>query len=66
MKRETFHGVSVRTDDAIDQRLDRLALAASAPGKRTTRGAAARLALLAGLDALEGGHVEAIASGVTS
>lgn len=50
---EGFHGVSVRTDDGDDLRLDRLALALSTPSKRATKAAAARTAMLAGLDALE-------------
>ena len=49
-----FRGVSVRTDDALELRLDRLALALStATGPRASRAYAARCALLAGLDALE-------------
>ncbi|MBK8941266.1 MAG: hypothetical protein IPM79_27575 [Polyangiaceae bacterium] len=49
-----FRGVSVRTDDALELRLDRLALALStATGPRASRAYAARCALLAGLAALE-------------
>jgi predicted transcriptional regulator len=46
--------VALRTDPALELRLDRLAVGLSRPGEeRTTRGRAALAALLAGLDALE-------------
>jgi predicted transcriptional regulator len=48
-----FRGVSIRTDDALELRLDRLALALSRPGERASRAFAARAALVAGLLALE-------------
>jgi hypothetical protein len=49
-----FRGVAIRTDDALELRLDRLALAISKPGEaRAPRSRAALAALLAGLDALE-------------
>lgn len=48
-----FRGLSLRTDDALELRLDRLALALSRPGDRASRAYAARCALLAGLAALE-------------
>jgi predicted transcriptional regulator len=48
-----FRGVSIRTDDALELRLDRLALALSRPGERASRAYAARCALVAGLLALE-------------
>jgi hypothetical protein len=49
-----FRGVAIRTDDALELRLDRLALALSRPGgEREPRARAALAALLAGLDVLE-------------
>jgi hypothetical protein len=47
-----FRGVAVRTDDALELDLDRLALALSEPGRRMTRTEAARRALFAGLAVL--------------
>jgi hypothetical protein len=48
----TFHGVSVRTDDAIDRALERLSKSLSRPGEVATRAYAARCALVVGLAAL--------------
>lgn len=48
-----FRGISLRTSDELELRLDRLVLALSQPGERLTRGGVARLALEAGLEALE-------------
>lgn len=55
-----FRGVSVRTTDEIELRLDRLAMMLSKPGEgRATRAYAARVALLRGLETLEGGAPDA-------
>lgn len=48
-----FAGVSIRTDAALELRLDALALALSTPEERLSRARAARIALEAGLEALE-------------
>lgn len=51
-----FHGVSIRTDAALELRLDALAISMSTPEERLTRARAARIALEKGLDMLEGSH----------
>jgi hypothetical protein len=55
-----FRGVAVRTDEALELRLDRLAMLLSTPGGRVKRAQAAREAMLRGLDALEREIVPAI------
>jgi hypothetical protein len=48
-----FRGVSVRTDDELELRLDRVAVLLSSPEKRAKRAQAAKVALVRGLAALE-------------
>lgn len=48
-----FRGVAVRTDEALELRLDRLAMLMSTPENRTKRAQAAREAMLRGLDVME-------------
>jgi predicted transcriptional regulator len=48
-----FKGISVRTDDDLDRRLDAIALRLARPGEVITRATAARMALHHGLTELE-------------
>lgn len=54
-KKQKFEGVSVRTEAAVDERLDRVAeeLSRRAAGMVVKRTAVAKTAMLRGLDAIE-------------